>query len=76
MVGRGYGLESALTGIHSFMLEHEMILCYRGVAGTAFEAGEILEDERAIEDARRLAARLYDVARLVPRDYAAWRASA
>jgi len=53
-----------------------MILCYRGVAGTAFEAGEILEDERAIEDARRLAARLYDVARLVPRDYAAWRASA
>ena len=65
VVGRGYGLEFALTAIHSFMLKHEVVLGYRGVAGVGFEAGEVLKDKRAIEDARRLAKRLYELARLL-----------
>jgi len=65
VVGRGYGLESALTAIHSFMLKHEMILCHRGVPATAFEKREIIRNKRAINDVKKLARRLYEVASIV-----------
>jgi multimeric flavodoxin WrbA len=61
VVGRGYGLESALTAIHAFMIKHEMILEHRGVSGTAYEKGEIIKDERAIKDAKDLAERLSEL---------------
>lgn len=64
VVGRGYGLESALTAIHAFMIKHEMILGHRGVSGTAYEKGEIMMDKRAIEDAKNLAKRLSELCRL------------
>lgn len=62
VVGRGYGLESAITAIHAFMLKHEMIVAHRGVHGIGFEAGEVLRDSRALKDASRLARRLAEVA--------------
>ena len=65
VVGRGYGLESALTAIHSFMLKHEMIVGHRGVSGNAFERGEIHSDTRALEDAKKLAKRLHEIAQLI-----------
>jgi len=65
VVGRGYGLESALTAIHAFMLKHEMLLCHRGVSGTAFEKGDVLRDSRALRDAEIMAKRLYEVAQMV-----------
>jgi multimeric flavodoxin WrbA len=64
VVGRGYGLESALTAIHAFMLKHEIVLGHRGVSGTAYEKGEMLLDKRAIEDAKELAKRLSELCRL------------
>jgi multimeric flavodoxin WrbA len=47
VVGRGYGLESALTAINAFMIKHEMILGHRGVSGTAYEKGEIMVDKKS-----------------------------
>ena len=64
VVGRGYGLESALTAIHAFMIKHEMILGHRGVSGRAYEKGEIIKDKRAIEDTKELAKRLSELCRL------------
>jgi len=61
VVGMGYGLESALTAIHAFMIKHEMILGHRGVSGTAYEKGEIIKDKRAIKDAKDLAKRLSEL---------------
>ena len=61
VVGRGYGLESAITAIHSFMLKHGMILGHRGVSGIAYEKGEIIRDERAMNDARMLAERISNI---------------
>jgi len=63
VVGRGYGLESALTAIHAFMLKHEMVLGHRGVSGIAYELGEVLKDSRAVRDAEKLAVRLYELTR-------------
>ena len=63
VVGRGYGLESALTAIHAFMIKHEMIVGHRGVSGIAYEKGEVLTDERAMKDARELARRLSELCR-------------
>ena len=65
VVGRGYGLELALVAIHSFMLKHEMIICHRGVSCRAYNIGEALADKRAVEDARKLAKRLYEVALII-----------
>ncbi len=62
VVGRGYGLESAITAIHAFMLKHEIIVVHRGVHGVGFEVGEVLRDSRALRDALRLARRLAEVA--------------
>jgi len=65
VVGRGYGLELALVAIHSFMLKHEMVIGHRGVSCRAYELGEALNDKRAIKDAKRLAKRLYELARIM-----------
>jgi len=65
VVGRGYGLEYALTAIHSFMLKHEIVLGHRGVAGVGFDIGEVLKDNRAVEDAKRFAKRLYELTLLL-----------
>jgi len=64
VVGRGYGLELALTAIHAFMIRHEMILGHRGVSGTAYEKGEIMMDKRAIKDAKDMAKRLSELCSL------------
>ena len=61
VVGRGYGLESALTAIHAFMVKHEMILGHRGVAGIAYGKGDIAGDDRARSDAKGLAKRLAEL---------------
>ena len=63
VVGRGYGLELALTAIHSFMLKHAMIIGYRGVSAQGYEKGDVLKDKRAIEDTIKLAHRLYELAK-------------
>ena len=65
VVGRGYGLDSALTAIHNWGLKHRMILCDRGVAARGFSYGDILKDTRAFEDVRRHAERLAEVAGIV-----------
>lgn len=63
VVGREYGLESALTAIHAFMIKHEMILGHRGVAAVAYEKGEVATNQRAVEDAKGLARRLSELCR-------------
>ena len=67
VVGRGYGLDSALTAIHNWGLKHKMILCDRGVAARGFNYGDVLKDSRAFEDAKRHAERLAEVARAIYR---------
>ena len=61
VVGRGYGLELAISVIHAFMLKHEMILGFRGVTGFAFEKGEIIHDKRALELVDQLANRMVEL---------------
>ena len=41
VVGRRYGIESAITAINAFFLKHEMTPANRGVCGIAFEEGEL-----------------------------------
>ncbi|MGQ9514493.1 MAG: flavodoxin family protein [Thermoproteota archaeon] len=65
VVGRGYGLEFALTAIHSFMLKHEMILGHRGVSGAAYEKEKIKTNKNAIKDAKELADRLSELAFII-----------
>ncbi len=65
VVGRGYGLDMALAEIHSWMLKHEIVICHRGVRGIAFKTGEILKDERAKKDAKRMAKAIYEVAEAI-----------
>lgn len=62
VVGRGYGLELALTAIHSFMLKHQMILGHRGVSAQAYEKGEVLNNKRVSSDIAEFACRLYELA--------------
>lgn len=61
VVGRGYGAELAIAAIHSFMLKHDMILCFRGVTGFAYERGEILGDKEAFKNANKLVDRMSEV---------------
>lgn len=61
VVGRKDGAESAITAIHAFFLKHEMIAANRGVHGTAFASGEIIEDDAAMESARKLCDRLMEL---------------
>ncbi len=61
VVGRRYGLESAITAINAFFLKHEMIPANRGVCGIAFKEGEILKDTEAIGAAKNLGERIKEL---------------
>lgn len=61
VVGRRYGIENAITTINAFFLKHEMIVADRGVSGIAFEQEEILQDQEAIEAARKLGVRINEL---------------
>jgi len=61
VIGRGYGSESAITAMNSFFLKHDMIPANRGISGEAFVAGEIVQDQRAINDIEKLAKRIKDL---------------
>ncbi len=65
VVGRGYGLDSALTCIHNWGLKHRMILGDRGVAARGFDYGEVLEDERGLKDLEKHAERLIELVELI-----------
>ena len=65
VVGRRYGIESAVTAINAFFLKHEMIPANRGVCGIAFGQGEIEEDEEAVESAGKLGARIEELGRIL-----------
>lgn len=65
LVGRRYGIESAITAINAFFLKHEMIIANRGVCGIAFKEGEILEDEEAIESANKLGERIKELGKIL-----------
>jgi len=65
VVGRKYGAESAITAINAFFLKHNMIPANRGVLGFAFELGEMKKDVGAIEDTKKLGARIIDLTKIV-----------
>jgi multimeric flavodoxin WrbA len=65
VVGRKYGAESAITAINAFFLKHDMIPANRGVLGFAFELGEMEKDVGAIEDTKKLGARIIDLTKIV-----------
>ena len=64
-VGRRYGIEGAITAINAYLLKHEMIVANRGVSGFAYEKGEIVHDQQAIDDARKLGKRIIELGRLL-----------
>lgn len=65
VVGRRYGLESAITTINAFYLKHEIIPANRGVCGIAFKQEEILHDQEAIESAKRLGERIKELRKIL-----------
>jgi len=65
VVGRKYGIESAITAINAFFLKHEMIPANRGVCGIAFEKEEIVKDKEAIESAKKLGKRIKELGRIL-----------
>jgi multimeric flavodoxin WrbA len=65
VVGRKYGIESAITAMNAFFLKHEMIPANRGVCGTAFEKEEIVKDKEAIESAKKLGKRIKELGRIL-----------
>lgn len=65
VVGRRYGIESAVNAINSFFLKHEMIPANRGVCGLAYEAGEIVNDKEAINAVKRLGERIRELYGLI-----------
>lgn len=65
VVGRKYGAESATVAINAFFLKHKMIPANRGVLGFAFELGDMQKDADAIEDTKKLGARIIDLAKIV-----------
>ena len=64
VVGRRYGIESAITAINSFFLKHEMIVANRGVCGIAFDEGEIRKDTEAINAAKKLGERIKELEKI------------
>ena len=64
-VGRGEGVEGAITAINSFFLKHEIIPVNRGVSGIAFERGEIAENKQSIESAKQLGLRMIELSNLL-----------
>lgn len=65
VVGRRDGIENAITAINSFFLKHEIIPVNRGVMGMAFKAGDIKEDNEAIEGVNKLANRIKELSILL-----------
>lgn len=61
VVGRRYGLESAIGAINSLFLKHEMIPANRGVCGIAFLKEEIIQDSEAIGSAKKLGERILEL---------------
>ncbi|MBN1574807.1 MAG: flavodoxin family protein [Deltaproteobacteria bacterium] len=61
VVGRKYGLESAINAINSFFLKHDMIVANRGVTAIAFDIGKVKEDGEAIESTEKLAKRIQEL---------------
>ena len=61
IVGRRYGLESAINAINSFFLKHEMIVADRGVTCMAFDIGEAKKDKEAINSIKRLSRRIKEL---------------
>ncbi|MHA1784174.1 MAG: flavodoxin family protein [Candidatus Helarchaeota archaeon] len=68
VVGRRYGLESAITAMNAFFLKHEMIIGSRGVSGIAFNAENIKDDEEAINATKKLASRILELGKLTLKD--------
>lgn len=64
VVGRRYGIESAITAINAFFLKHEMLIANRGVCGMAFEEGEIAEDVEAVKAAKKLGERIKELVKM------------
>ncbi len=69
VVGRGYGLDSALVAIHNWGLKHRMIIGDRGVIGIGFDYGDVLNNSRAFKDADKHAERLAELAKLIYGDH-------
>ena len=65
VVGRRYGLESAISAINAFFLKHEIIPANRGVCGIAYESGEISKDQEAINATLKLADRILELLNLM-----------
>ncbi len=65
VVGRGYGLDTAIQAIYNWGLKHEMILCHRGVRAHGYNYGEVLEDKRALTDLENMCYRLVEIARMI-----------
>jgi len=65
VVGRGYGLDSALVAIHNWALKHKMVIGDRGVMGIGFKHREVLKDKRVFKDLEKHAARLIELASLI-----------
>ena len=64
-VGRGYGIEGAITAMNAFFLKHEMFVANRGVSGNALISGEITQKQEAIELARLLGKRIIEMGGLI-----------
>jgi len=64
VVGRRYGMESAIIAINAFFLKHEMIIANRGVCGIAFKEGEIKKDIEAINAAKKLGERIKELGKI------------
>ena len=64
VVGRRYGMESAIIAINAFFLKHEMIIANRGVCGIAFKEGEIIKDTEAINAAKKLGERIKELGKI------------
>jgi len=65
VVGRKYGIESAITAVNAFFLKHEIIPANRGVTGLAFDVEEIKKDIDAIEAAKRLGDRIIELGEML-----------
>jgi len=69
VVGRNDGAEGAITAIHAFFLKHDMIPANRGVHGYAYAKQEIEDDPEAMESAKKLAARILELGKIMEADY-------
>ena len=65
VVGRGYGLESALQAIYSWMLKHRMIIGCPGLQSKAFKKKEVLADKQALTDIEKFVERIAELASMI-----------